>query len=113
MARQPQFPLPLPKNWPRRVRSAAVHAIALAQLALTTARGQTGTTLAGAGLPPAGTTSLSRHTWTTTPTPVGLFISKILAITALFYARKLLVGQLYPKVLLDVDRDKLSQPLTQ
>ena len=42
MARQPQFPLPLPKNWPRRVRSAAVHAIALARLALTTARGQTG-----------------------------------------------------------------------
>jgi len=42
MARQAHFPLPLPKNWPRRVRSAAVHAIALAQLALTTARGQAG-----------------------------------------------------------------------
>ena len=40
MARQPRYPLPLPKNWRRRVRSAAVHAIALARLALTTARGQ-------------------------------------------------------------------------
>ena len=29
-----------PKHWRRRVRSAAVHAIALARLALTTARGQ-------------------------------------------------------------------------
>ena len=35
MAPQPHFPLPLPKHWPRRVRSAAVHAIALARLALT------------------------------------------------------------------------------
>ncbi len=42
MAQQPHFPLPLPKNWPRRVRSAAIHAIALARLALTTARGQAG-----------------------------------------------------------------------
>ncbi len=33
-------PLPLPKHWPRRVRSAAVDAIALARLALTTARRQ-------------------------------------------------------------------------
>jgi len=32
--------LPLPKGWPRRVRSAADHAIALARMALTTARGQ-------------------------------------------------------------------------
>ncbi len=40
MAPHPHFPLPLPKGWPRRVRSAAVHAIALARLALTTARGQ-------------------------------------------------------------------------
>jgi hypothetical protein len=40
MAKQTVPPLPLPKHWPRRVRSAAVHAIALAQLALTTARGQ-------------------------------------------------------------------------
>ncbi len=51
MARQPHFPLPLPKGWPRRVRSAAVHAIALVRLALTTARGQAGkanvTSLAG------------------------------------------------------------------
>jgi len=43
MARQPHFPLPLPQGWPRRVRSAAIHAIALARLALTTARGQAGT----------------------------------------------------------------------
>ena len=42
MPPQPHFPLPLPKGWPRRVRSAAVHAIALARLALTTARGQAG-----------------------------------------------------------------------
>ncbi len=42
MAQQPHFPLPLPKGWPRRVRSAAVHAIALARLALATTRGQTG-----------------------------------------------------------------------
>ena len=40
MAKQTVPPLPLPKHWPRRVRSAAVHAIALARLALTTARGQ-------------------------------------------------------------------------
>ena len=39
----------------------------LAQLAPTTARGQAGTTFAGAGLPPAGTSDLSRHTWTNTP----------------------------------------------
>jgi hypothetical protein len=39
MAKQTVLPLPLPKHWPRRVRSAAVHAIALARLALTTARG--------------------------------------------------------------------------
>ena len=29
--------LPLPRGWPRRVRSAAVHAISLAQFALTCA----------------------------------------------------------------------------
>jgi len=40
MARQPHCPLPLPKNWSRRVRSAVVQAISLARLALTTARGQ-------------------------------------------------------------------------
>ena len=34
MAKQPHFPLPLPKGWPQKVRSAAVHAIALARLAL-------------------------------------------------------------------------------
>ena len=28
-------PVPLPRGWPRRVRSAAVHAISLADLALT------------------------------------------------------------------------------
>ena len=65
MPQQPHFPLPLPKHWPRRVRSAAVHAIAIARLALTTARGQAGkasypagTTFAGAGLAPAGKTDL-------------------------------------------------------
>jgi len=67
MARQPYCLLPLPKNWPQKVRSAAVHAIALARLALTTARGPAGTTLAGAGLSPAGTTDLSQHTWTISP----------------------------------------------
>jgi len=67
MAKQPLPPLPLPKNWPRRVRSAAIHAIALARLALTTARHPAGTTFAGAGLSPAGTTNLSRHTWSISP----------------------------------------------
>ena len=67
MAKQTISPLPLPKHWPRRVRSATVHAIALARLAPTTARHPAGTTFAGAGLPPAGTTNLSRHTWATTP----------------------------------------------
>ncbi len=42
MAKQTVPPLPLPKNWPQKVHSAAVNAIALARLALTTARGQTG-----------------------------------------------------------------------
>ncbi len=42
MAKQTVPPLPLPKNWPQKVRSAAVHAIALARLTLTTARRQTG-----------------------------------------------------------------------
>jgi hypothetical protein len=32
-------PLPLPGGWPRRVRAAAVHAVALADFALTTALG--------------------------------------------------------------------------
>ena len=40
MAKQTVPPLPLPKNWPQKVHSAAIHAIALARLALTTARGQ-------------------------------------------------------------------------
>jgi len=40
MAKQTVPPLPLPKNWPYRVRSAAVQAIALARVALATARGQ-------------------------------------------------------------------------
>ncbi|TDI33603.1 MAG: transposase [Acidobacteria bacterium] len=40
MAKQTVPPLPLPKNWTQKVRSAAVHAIALARLALTTALGQ-------------------------------------------------------------------------
>ena len=34
MAKQTVPPLPLPKHWSRRVRSAAVHAIPLARLAL-------------------------------------------------------------------------------
>ncbi len=49
MAKQTIPPLPLPKHWPRRVRSAAVHAIALARLALTTARGQTNSADPGSG----------------------------------------------------------------
>ncbi len=32
MAKQTVPPLPLPKNWPQKVRSAAVHAIALARV---------------------------------------------------------------------------------
>ena len=32
--------LPLPKQWSRRIRSAVLHAISLAQFALTSARGQ-------------------------------------------------------------------------
>jgi transcriptional regulator with XRE-family HTH domain len=40
MAKQTVPPLPLPKHWPRHVRSAAIHAIAPARMALTTARGR-------------------------------------------------------------------------
>ncbi len=58
MAEQPHQTPPLPKGWPRSVRSAAIQAIALARLALTTARGQTGKTSTGAGLSPAGTMNL-------------------------------------------------------
>jgi hypothetical protein len=49
MAKQTVPPLPLSKNWPRRVRSAAVHAIALARLALTIARGQANSADPGSG----------------------------------------------------------------
>ncbi len=49
MAKHTIPPLPLPKNWPRRVRSAAIHAIALARLALTTARGQANAADPGSG----------------------------------------------------------------
>ncbi len=49
MAKQTVPPLPLPKHWPRRVRSAAVHAITLARLALTTARGQANSADHGSG----------------------------------------------------------------
>ncbi len=49
MAKQTVPPLLLPKHWPRRVRSAAVHAIALARLALTTARGQVHSADPGSG----------------------------------------------------------------
>jgi hypothetical protein len=38
MAKQTVPPLPLPKNWPQKVRSATVHAIALARMALNTVR---------------------------------------------------------------------------
>ncbi len=31
--------IPLPKDWPRRVRSGALHAISLARFSLTAARG--------------------------------------------------------------------------
>jgi len=49
MANQTVPPLPLPKHWPRHVRSAAIHAIALARLALTTARGQPNSADPGSG----------------------------------------------------------------
>ncbi len=49
MAKQTAPRLPLPKHWPRRVRSAAIHAIALARLALTTARGQANSADPGSG----------------------------------------------------------------
>jgi hypothetical protein len=49
MAKQTVPPLPLPKHWPQKVRSAAVHAIALARLALTTARGQANSADPGSG----------------------------------------------------------------
>jgi len=49
MATQTVPPPPLPKSWPRRVRSAAVHAIALARLTLTTARGQSYSADPGSG----------------------------------------------------------------
>ena len=48
MAKQTVPPLPLPKGWPCRVRSAAVHAITLARLAPVIARYTAGTTFAGA-----------------------------------------------------------------
>ena len=59
--------IPLPKGWPRCVRSAVVHVISLAHLSLITTRSSVadswdsypaGMTFAGAGLSPAGTTSL-------------------------------------------------------
>ncbi len=49
MAKQTVPPLPLPKNWRQKVRSAAVHAIALARLALITARGQANSADPGSG----------------------------------------------------------------
>ncbi len=45
-----ECPTLLPKNWPQKIRSAAVHAIALARLALTTARGQVESARSGSGL---------------------------------------------------------------
>ena len=49
MPKRPHPSLRLPKGWTRRVRSAAVHAIALARLALTTARGQVESVRSGSG----------------------------------------------------------------
>ncbi len=49
MATQPRISLPLPPRWPRHVRSAAIHAVALARLALTTARGQANFANPGSG----------------------------------------------------------------
>ena len=40
MTRQPALSLILPKGWPRRVRSAVIHAIGLARLVLVVARAQ-------------------------------------------------------------------------
>ncbi len=40
MASHDRIVIPLPKNWPRRVRSGAIHAISLARFSLTAARGQ-------------------------------------------------------------------------
>jgi hypothetical protein len=37
-------PLPLPPGWPRRLRSAVVHAIGMARAALATSRGRAGVT---------------------------------------------------------------------
>jgi hypothetical protein len=59
--------IPLPKGWPRRVRSAVIQVISLAHYSLITTRSwaanswdsyPAGTTFAEAGLPPSGTTSL-------------------------------------------------------
>ena len=75
-----RYRLPLPRGWPRRVRSAAVHTISLAELVFSKSTGslgrpcnrwdgyQAGTTFTGAGLSPARLTSLSsRCTWSTSP----------------------------------------------
>jgi len=80
--------LPLPRGWSRRVCSAVVQVISLARTSQALMRGHlvspdlrplrclhdrwdsypAGTTFAGAGLSPAGTTSLhSRRTWASTP----------------------------------------------
>jgi hypothetical protein len=40
MATQPRSSLPLPSRWPRHIYSAAVHAIALARMAVATARAE-------------------------------------------------------------------------
>lgn len=50
MAKQTVPPLPLPRGWPQKVWSAAVHAIAMARLALTTARPELGKLLGRADL---------------------------------------------------------------
>ena len=40
MTTHPRSPLPLPPRWPRHVRSAAIHAVALARLAVAAARAE-------------------------------------------------------------------------
>jgi hypothetical protein len=59
--------IPLPKGWPRRVRSAVIQVVSLAHYSLVVTRRwaadswdsyPAGTTFAGTGLPPAGTMSL-------------------------------------------------------
>ncbi len=56
--------LPLPRGWNCRVRSPVLHVLALVRYLFTHL--SVGTTFAGAGLPPVGTTDRSRHKWLVT-----------------------------------------------